>query len=702
LFRNVNGKFQKQADLAQGSFRQALWLDYDHDYDLDLFLLGDDAKLLRNNGAAGFSDETRRFPFISGHALSATRFDFEPDTPGFDLVVSYRDHAGVLYRDRLAGAYEGVPLPQLPAGAAHLEAADFNHDGRTDLAASPSLLLLNRRAGFETASPAPETGAFAAADFDGDGRLARASIAANGDLRIERDTQRDYGHWIEIGLTGVKNIKTAVGTKVEIRAGTFYAKQTYQGVPLVFRLGAQTRIEAVRITWPNGLIQNELDQQADRVTPIKEAPRMSGSCPMIFTWDGERYHFITDVLGVAPLGASSGDGSFFPVDHDEYISIPGDLVRQSGGAYPVRITEELHEVSYLDQVQLLALDHPADTEVVTNDKFKSPPFPEFRLFGSDRRVYPVAARDQRGADVLPALLHRDHAYPDTFRRDSAGAAELHYLDLDFGRAAASNRAVLVLNGWVDWADGSTFLAAMQEHKDLTFPYLQVKDAAGNWKTVVEDMGMPSGKPKTMAVDLGGKFLSASREVRIVTSLCVYWDEIYLFENDAPPATRLTAAPLLSADLHFRGFSKATIHPERKQPESFDYQTVSATSMWNPTPGNYTRYGDVAELLRAPDDRMLIMGSGDEVALRFDPRALPPLPAGWKRDFLLLVDGWAKDADANTAYSQTVEPLPFHGMSSYPYPAGEHYPDDPVHSGYRREYNTRPALRLIGPMRPRSD
>src|SRR6202034_4369352 len=142
----------------------------------------------------------------------------------------------------------------------------------------------------------------------------------------------------------------------------------------------------------------------------------------------------------------------------------------------------------------------------------------------------------------------------SFARTQAGVAQMHNLDLDFGNAAPSNRSVLILEGWVDWADGSTFLSAMQEHRDLTFPYLQVKDAAGNWKTVVEDMGMPSGKPKPMAVDLTGKFLTASREVRIVTSLCVYWDEIYLFENNAPPETRLTEIPMSSADLHFRGFS----------------------------------------------------------------------------------------------------------------------------------------------------
>jgi hypothetical protein len=170
--------------------------------------------------------------------------------------------------------------------------------------------------------------------------------------------------------------------------------------------------------------------------------------------------------------------------------------------------------------------------------------------------------------------------------------------------------------------------------------------------------------------------------------------VYLVENDAPPESRLTAAPILLAGLHFRGFSKATIHPERKEPERFDYQIVSPTSMWNPTPGNYTRYGPVQELLAAPDDRMVVMGSGDEIRLRFDASALPSLPAGWKRDFLLLVDGWAKDADPNTAFSQSVLPMPFHGMSSYPYPSTEHYPADRGHEDYLRQYNVRPALRLV--------
>jgi hypothetical protein len=185
-------------------------------------------------------------------------------------------------------------------------------------------------------------------------------------------------------------------------------------------------------------------------------------------------------------------------------------------------------------------------------------------------------------------------------------------------------------------------------------------------------------------------------VRIVTNLCVYWDEIFLIDSASVPPTKLTAMNADSAELRFRGFSKATIHPERKQPESFDYARVAPASMWNPTAGMYTRYGDVLPLLRAIDDRLVLMGSGDELRLRFPAASLPVLTAGWRRDFLLFVDGWAKDGDANTAYSQAVQPLPFHGMSQYPYSGRERFPD----SLMQEQYTTRPALRLLRPLASR--
>jgi len=738
LYHNNQGKFEKSPlKLPAGRFSKAVWIDFDHDYDLDLILLGEDAALARNNGAAGFSDDTAAFPFAKGAAIDAAAIDLIADTNGVDLAVSYRDHAGVLYRDRLLGKYEAVPLDTLPAGAKGLNAFDVNSDSWTDLAAD-GLLLLNHQgklepfAGLDAKGPLtfvdlanrgiadvlaangvfrnlgldhfektpveiPAAVAAVESDFYGDGRADVALVASDGSLYLLRNTTETKNNWLLAGLNGVKNMKLAPAAKVEIKTGSSYQKRTYRGVPLLFGVDSYKIADAVRITWPNGLIQNEAEQPVDKAIEYQEAQRLSGSCPMIFTWDGGKFRFITDVLGVAPLGAASGDGSYFPVDHDEYVQIPGEALQAVNGRYEIRITEELREVSYLDQVKLIAVDHPAGVEIFTNDKFKSPPFPEFRLFGVKRRVYPIRARDDAGRDVLPRLLHQDRTYPDGFRRDYLDVAELHNLDLDFGKAAPANRAVLILNGWVDWADGSTFMAASQAKKDLVLPYLQVKDAAGQWKTVIEDMGIPAGKPKTISVDLTGKFLSASREVRIVTNLCVYWDEIFLSEETGAPPVRLTDIQAESADLHFRGFSTPVIHPQRKQPEGFDYAQWMPVSMWNPTKGLYTRYGDVLPLVQSLDDRLTIMGSGDELRLLFPERAAAPLPAGWKRDFLLFVDGWAKDADANTAYSQTVEPLPFHAMSQYPYNDGEHFPDDAAHRQYREQYNTRPALRLVRPL-----
>ncbi|MFN7994616.1 MAG: FG-GAP-like repeat-containing protein [Bryobacteraceae bacterium] len=747
LYLNQKGTFHKdpqQLPPVRGSWTAALWMDYDHDYDLDLFLIGTHSVLLRNQGQAGFQDRTADFPFIPANALDAAAFRVMADTKGYDLLIAYQDRPAVLYRDRLEGRFEAVDLPALRAGASPLVPFDFDNDSWIDLASAAKakgILMKNARGTFKPVDlhPAGEGLAFAdlansgasewiaggqvlwnkglgqftepvspkgfipsdrwlAADFDGDGRQDLAGIARDGTIHLLQNQTATANKWLEVTLEGVKNLKLAPGSEVEVKAGPLYQKKIYEGVTLHFGLGDHAEADTIRVTWSNGMIQNLTKVAAGKRVSYKEAPRLSGSCPMIFTWNGRRFEFLTDVLGVAPLGARSGDGSYFPVDHDEYIQIPSSALVERNGRYDLRITEELSEVTYLDQVRLMTLDHPSSVEVFTNDKWKSPPFPDFRLYGVKDRIYPTAARDGHGRNVRSSLTQRDRVYAAGFRRDYAGVAEMHSLDLDFPGAATTNRAVLVLNGWVDWADGSTFYAAGQESRaGLVPPYLQVKDMNGRWKTVIEDMGMPSGKTKTIAVDLTGKFLSASREIRIVTNLCVYWDEIFLAEDGAPPPMHMTPLETASANLHFRGFSRAQIDAERRQPEYFDYARVSPVSQWNPTPGFYTRYGGVRELIADVDDRLAIMGSGDELALSFSARNLPPLPSGWKREFLLLVDGWAKDRDANTAYSQTVEPLPFHRMSRYPYPAPEAYPADPAHSLYRKDWNTRPALRLIRPL-----
>jgi tetratricopeptide (TPR) repeat protein len=704
LYHNNHGVFVKGSDLlATKGATAALWVDYDHDNDLDLLVFGPTSAVIRNDGNGTFEEHSAKFPFIKGQALDATLFAVRGDTAARDIVVSYADRPGVLYQDNLNENFASQEISALPAEADHLDIQDVDRDGLLDIVAySPSPVVIHNSPEGKLVSGSGLTPRETQirADFNGDHREDHAAILSDGAMHLFTDATPS-ARWSTVEIQGIKNPKLAFGATVEVKSGAYYSKRIYNGTPLPEALDSRADADTIRITWPNGLIQNETHQKANERLKIAEAQRLSGSCPMIFTWNGKEFQFITDVLGVAPLGASSGDGNYFPVDHDEYIQIPGSALREENGQYRIHITEELHEVSYLDQVQLIALDHPASVDIYTNDKFKSPPYPEFRLFGSAAKIHPMRATESTGADATARLEKIDRSYPDTFQHNQAGVAELHTLDLDFGPAARNNRAALILNGWVDWADGSTFLGASQNGTGLIFPYLQVKDKQGEWETVVEDMGIPSGKPKTIAVDLTGKFLSDSREVRIVTNLCVYWDEIALLEDSARPPARLTPLNSELADLHFRGFSHPVIDAARQQPERFLYNEVMPVSNWNPTSGHYTRYGNVLPLINQIDDKLVVMGSGDELSLTFPAAGLPALPDGWKRDFLLLVDGWAKDADANTAFSQTVLPLPFHKMSAYPYKSSEQFPNDADHAAYIRDYQTRPALRLIRPLAPQT-
>ena len=452
VIANEAGVLGERASVAEGAFDACLWHDFDHDGDLDLFLLGAENKLLRYADApdqplAG-RFEAVEFPFVEGkRGLGAVALELFEDN-GIDLVIAYEDGVYV-HEDRKLGRYdEGLAVEGLSPGAgpARLDAVDLDNDGFFDVAVTPAegetVILRNDRTGRLGAGPsvartlawadtqnrgwldgvtpegillnqgdlefaAVETQGLtapsfaAAADFDGDGKTDVAGVGSSATTLALNRTAADNA-WARIGLTGVKSRKTASGARVEVKAGLAYVKRSYEGYPIVVGLGGQERIETVRVTWPNGLIQNESEQPTGQSFNYEEKPRLSGSCPMIFTWNGEEFEYISEVLGVAPLGASLGDGKFFPVDHDEYVYLTADQLVERDGFFEVRVTEELREVAYLDQIKLFALDYPAEIEIHTNEKFKAPPFPEFRLFGVRERdkVRPLGAVDSRGRDVL--------------------------------------------------------------------------------------------------------------------------------------------------------------------------------------------------------------------------------------------------------------------------------------------------------------
>jgi hypothetical protein len=435
---------------------------------------------------------------------------------------------------------------------------------------------------------------------------------------------------------------------------------------------------------------------------ITEIDRKPSSCPYLYTWNGKRFEFITDFMGGGEMGYLESPGHYNQPDPDEYVRIRGDQLKEKDGRYELRVTNELEEALFVDRLQLQVVAHPAGTEIYPNEGMSDPP-KAAKVFITKGARPPLAAVDDKGHDVLDLISRLDRRWPDDFRNDRIrGYADAHTLTLKLSEPSKiqspKSKVLMLLTGWTDYAWSSDNVAAVQAGKEMQPPSLQVKDRQGHWRTVIKDIGIPVGRPQTVTVDLTGKFLSASREVRILTNMRIYWDQILVDTSAGDAAMQVSRLDPVRAELHWRGFSAET-SPDGREPYGYDYRQVLFSSPWKVMTGHYTREGDVRELLLRSDNMFVVGRPGDEISLSFDASSLPPLPAGWTRTFLLYADGFSKEMDINSASPDQLVPLPFHGMSGYPYRWPEHYPDDARHRAYIEKYNTRvvtsEAPRLTG-------
>ncbi|MDQ2921013.1 MAG: hypothetical protein M3R52_05300, partial [Acidobacteriota bacterium] len=408
--------------------------------------------------------------------------------------------------------------------------------------------------------------------------------------------------------------------------------------------------------------------------------------------------FVTDFMGGGEMGHLEEPGRYNAPDPDEYVRIRDDQLKERNGRYELRVTNELEEALFVDQLQLIAVAHPQGVEVYPNEGLTGEPLPPFKLYATRGAKAPVSAVDDHGHDVLSCIAHLDREYPDDFcLHRIRGYADQHTLTLKLKEESKApspksevrdnERIVLLLTGWTDYAWSSDTLAASQSGKSLMLPALQVKDTRGRWRTVIENIGIPVGRPQTVTVDLTGKFLSSNREVRIVTNMRIYWDQILVDTSGGDSPVQMTKLDPVVANLRWRGFSRE-LSPDGRQPLGYSYDQVSSTSPWKVMTGRYTREGDVRELLIKSDDMFVVSLPGDEISLSFDAERLPPLPRGWTRTFLLYANGFSKEMDINSASPDQISPLPFHGMGMYPYKWPERYPMTAKRLRYLETYNTR--------------
>ena len=683
-----NGGAQRFSDVAAatglataGSASVAAVADYNNDGFLDLFLAGANSEpsLWLNKGDGTFARDTRSAATLGvakGDMQAAAFFDFDNDG-WLDLVIGGKPSTSnaqslFVFRNDGSGKYLDrstiLPSNVRASGAVAISPSDVDDDGDLDL------WLIDR------------TGASRLLRNEG----GNANLAVNVELKALR--------------TGSgKNNAFGIGSRLNLRAGNIYQTRVATDRVTHFGLGPHLKADVLRIEWPNGVPQTIYFPGNDQ--DVVEREMLKGSCALAYAWDGKEYRFVTDAmwrsaLGM-PLGLMGGNSAFAPAGaSQEYVRISGDALKPRGDKYFLQLTEELWETAYADEVKLMAVDHPDSVDVFVDERFVPPGPVKLRLYEVASRSAPRSAVDERGDNVLPALLKTDDIYVSNLRpQQYQGDVDKHDLILDLGPTAGAPDSYLFLRGWIYPTDASINVALSQQSAiSLAPPSLEVRDAKGVWNTVMPSIGFPSGKDKTMVIDLAGKFPTADHHVRLRTNMQIYWDQAFVATALKQSTTKVTELPPMSADLHLRGFSRMYRKGGRYGPYWFDYADVTKESPWRPIEGAFTRFGDVLPLLRKADDMYVIMGPGDEATLQFDASSARTLPAGWRRDFLLYTDGWIKDSDLNTAFGTSVGPLPFHNIRSYPYAAGDAYPTDSAHDRYQREYNTRVVDKRLSTLR----
>jgi Tfp pilus assembly protein PilF len=710
---NLDGTFT-EATIAFGLAREsdardAVFGDFDNDGRTDVFITSERGSnsLMQNRGAERFREAASGLA-TSGGSGDAAVADYNND--GFlDLLIgSATGGEATLWLNKGNGTFTRDLRSNVTTGLS-LTFVDYDNDGWLDIIsggkATISLLRndgTGRFADRSTLIPEPVrkggASAIAASDVDNDGDEDLFLISPAGEPHLLRN---DFGNSklaVNVELKSLrngsgKNNAFGIGARIELRAGEIYQTRVATGRVTHFGLGPHLKADVLRVEWPNGVPQTVYFPGGDQ--DVVEQEMLKGSCALAYTWDGKQFRFVTDAmwrsaLGM-PLGLMGGTTAFAPAGaSQEYLRIPGDALAPREGRYVMQLTEELWETAYADQVKLIAVDHPDSVEVFVDERFQPPGAVKLRLFQVAKRNHPLSAIDERGHDVLPALLESDDVFVSNFTPTKyQGVVDSHDLILDLGETASRAGTFLFLRGWIYPTDASINVALSQQSAiKLASPSLEVRDANGRWKTVIANIGFPSGKDKTMVIDLAGKFPTADHHVRVRTNLQIYWDEAFVARDLADNAANVTTLDPVSADLHFRGFSRMYRKGGRYGPYWFAYDNVAKESPWRPIEGAFTKFGDILSLLKNPDDMYVVMAPGDEATLEFDATSAKSLPTGWRRDFLLYTDGWIKDSDLNTAFGTTVDPLPFHGVKSYPMLPGEKYPTDAQHQRYLKEYNTR--------------
>ena len=684
--------------------------DADQDGDLDLLVSRDNTFLLRNNGDGSATVVPLDSPLLHSTAI----IDIDEDG-AVDLVgISENLHLVVLKNER-SGRIRAIENTMPDTLVLDLVVGDFNNDGWMDIAwldTNGAAVIGNNdhRGNFVPQKVGGLGLTISAGDIDNDTHLDvivggetiqifqangnRSTIPVKGYVQvIDADLDGDldivvngeeYAVWEQDGTPGEnefqkiileaileggqRNNSLAVGGFVEVSAGGTYQKHLITGPMTHIGLGGKPA-DAIRVVWPNGVPQEVIEPAPNQV--FTEVQILKGSCPFLATSNEDgSWVFVTDLLWRSPLGLKINAQTVPPIAAtQDWVKVRGDQLTARDGVYEVAITTQLWETHFIDEIKMIAVDHPIGTEVFVDERFVAPIPPEYKLYTYDNVQEPVRAIDQNGFDVLDIIRRRDGKRLGSFAKGKyQGISEDHFVEIDLGDVELRSGVDIIAQGWIRPTDTSINVASSQGSSSPPKALeVSVPDGKGGWNIVIPNAGFPAGKLKTIILEIpSDSFTNYDYRVRISTNFEIYWDRL-AFATRSETKTQTIPIELRSADLGYMGFPVMS-RVDDVAPNIPDYNDIRHGHAWRDLEGYYTRYGAVEELLSRVDDRYVIMNAGDAMYLQFD--AIEPVQDGYTRDYIFFSDGWVKDGDWNTVDSRTVDPLPHHAMSGYPYPPEE--------------------------------